>query len=489
MKRILVIGNSPLPNENVKVRPAAGLRTFQFLSPMTRENSKLRLKVQLVTIAMPECYAEDPGKKEIKYSENFSHFSISKDDPGLFNEIQRICNEFCPEAVIAINTYPSYVAATLNFSAPLWTDLNGWVMAEAQAQAAKMNSNDFLPHYHEMEHSIIRRADKFSAVSEAQRYAIMGELAAAGRINKESFGYDFALSIPNGTEFFEGEKSSKKESGEKKGNNGTFRAESILEEKEYEKKLKTLPDGAFVAMWIGGYNTWVDEATLYKGLEGAMEKCRNLFFVSTGGEIKGLDENTYARFRKLVDESKYKDRFIFLGWVEQEDIPHIYKYGDVGLNVDRKCLETLTGARNRINEMMKFGLPVVTTLGSEVSYEVLKNNAGIAIGSGKHEELAAALTHLYLDKKDRHGYKLKEFGMNGAKFIEKYCNYGILMEPLMNWLENPRPAPDRGVSMDFGDGNMGFLVKFRAGMRYLKQNGLRKFLKKLAGKVRNKLKF
>jgi len=250
-----------------------------------------------------------------------------------------------------------------------------------------------------------------------------------------------------------------------------------------------VPNDAFVLLWVGGYNTWVDEITLFKGVSEAMEKCPKLYFVSTGGQISGLDNGTFLRFKKLIDESEFKDRFVFLGWVNSSDIPYIYARANAGLNVDRKCAETYTGARNRINEMMKFGVPVITSLGSEISYEVEARACGTAFKSGKHELLTSAIVNMYSDWKDRHGYKLKEYGENGRKYIKEQCNYEFLLKPLFKWLENPRPAPDRGLRLELvkKHGCASYLAKARGAFTYLKNNGLKKFFRKLLQKTKKVL--
>jgi glycosyltransferase involved in cell wall biosynthesis len=464
MKNLLIIGNSPLPSENTKSRPAAGLRTNQFLVPLLEG-----FKVTLVTVAMPECYDENEDEKEISHNENFQHIRISKNNPNLAKRLQEIHDQIHPDAIISVNTHPSFLATQIESPAPLWADLNGWCMAEAQAQAHKLDSNDYLPHYFEMERAILRRADKISCVSEAQKYAVLGELASLGRLNNESFGYKFTYAVANGTEFFDGEDLKEKKEREKAND----RIEEIFDK---------VPKEAFIALWLGGYNTWVDEKTLFESLEETMKKCPDFYFVSTGGKIAGLDNKTFAHFQKMIDGSKYKDRFVFLGWVATADIPSIYERANIGLNVDRKCTETYTGARNRINEMMKFGLPVVTTLGSEISFEVDRVKAGMGVKSGRHEELTEAFVVAYHNFKDRHGYKLKEMGENGAKYIADFCNYDELAKPLLNWLENPRPAPDRSVNVKLSGFNI-----FKSGFRYLRENGLLKSWKKFWQKVKSKL--
>lgn len=449
MKKILIVGNAPLPLEKSKSRPAAGLRTYQFLKPLM-DSANFELK--LVTIAMPECYDLEPEKKIIKET-GYEQLLISKNEPSLIKEIQNFTDDFRPEAIIGVNTFPSYVASKLKTDIPMWMDLNGWIMAEAQAQAYKLESNGYLSHYFSMEQTILKRADKVSVVSGNQKYAILGELASLGRLNKETFGYDFCLHIANGTQDF----------GEVEKPGQTFNSY----------------DGKFVALWLGGYNTWADEATLFRGLEKAMEACDKLVFVSTGGEIKGLNNKTFANFKSMVERSKFRERFNFLGWVDTQDLAGLYKIAVVGLNVDRTCVETLTGARNRINEMMKFGLPVITSLGSEISYEVEKSGSGIGFKSGNAEAFSDALRKMY---KEWDGSALTEnyklYSENAENYINVNCNYKTLMQPLLEWLGNPQRAADRDIYVKI-DGK----ISIAAIYRYLKENGLRKSFKKFLQKI------
>jgi len=377
------------------------------------------------------------------------------------------------------------LASRLRFSAPFWADLNGWVMAEAQAQAYKMDSDDYLDHYYNMERSIVSRADKISVVSKPQENALYGELAAFGRMSKDSFGYKFVEHIPNGTEWFDGERGLKDELPSGLG-----------------EVLGRVPKDAFMMLWMGGYNTWVDEITLFKGVSEAMKKCEKLYFVSTGGEISGLDNKTFAKFKELIEKSEFRNRFVFLGWVDTADIPYIYGRAHLGLNVDRKCAETFFGARNRLNEMMKFGLPVVTTLGSEIARECTEFGAGVGVRSGNYEELASAICTIYREwyNGGRDSARLKEYGARGREYTEKFCGYAFTCESVLKWLENPRPAPDRGsggarFGGGFGGGVLGVtlavfgLVKrplraVKTGTRYLKQNGFKKFFKKVWQKMR-----
>ena len=47
--------------------------------------------------------------------------------------IQQLADEFAPEAILGVNTHPSSRAVLIDTDRPIWCDLNGWIMAEAQA--------------------------------------------------------------------------------------------------------------------------------------------------------------------------------------------------------------------------------------------------------------------------------------------------------------------------------------------------------------------
>lgn len=446
MKKVLIIGSSPLPDENSKSRPAAGLRTWQFFHGLKGAMGE-GYDIHLAKIAMPECYDTMP--------EN----GYSKSDPRLTEKIQKLHDDFKPDVVIGVNTFPSYIAAGLKSEASFWADLNGWIMAEGQAQAYKTDSNDYLGHYHEMEGRVIKKADKFSVVSGAQKYALIGELACIGRLNKETFDFELVSAVANGTEWFEGEREA-----------AEMTVESAL--RGLPPVLSDLPGDAVKAVWVGGYNTWVDEEVLFHALDKAMADNQNLYFVSTGGEIAGLDNKTFSRFKELVENSKFKERFVFLGWLKTEQMPLLYKVADFGLNVDRMCVETATGARNRINEMMKFGLPVISTLGSEIAHEMQKAGAGVAVKSGDVEALTAAILGMCAER--------NFYGDKGSLYIEEHCNYAVTLKPVIEWLKSGAPvAPDRNVAVNFGK-----VGRLKAGIRYLRENGIKKFLKKMWQRVR-----
>src|SRR3989338_10027709 len=102
MKRILLIGNGPLPGEKSGIRSAAGLRTFQFLEGVRKNgNGKVALCSVLIT--------GDESKKNVsaltgqRAGTDENIFRIKKDDPKISHKLQKIHDDFEPEVIIGVN--------------------------------------------------------------------------------------------------------------------------------------------------------------------------------------------------------------------------------------------------------------------------------------------------------------------------------------------------------------------------------------------------
>ena len=114
---------------------------------------------------------------------------------GLTDEFM---TEVDPECVIGATAYPSYVAAIYAGERPLWADIFGSFLAEAQAKAAVYAGRLLrrpLPHVNSQ---LLVAADCYSTVSTRQSYELVGQLGTFGRLNMKTLGYDFARSIPCG---------------------------------------------------------------------------------------------------------------------------------------------------------------------------------------------------------------------------------------------------------------------------------------------------
>jgi len=505
MKRVLIIGNSPLPNDNAKKRPSEGLRTWQFIKSFeTLEGYDLRT----VTVSISDCYDEDQNNSQIGVSSpeasrasaqtsaqagaqakaggrsglggriQGQHYEICENDPAIRGKLQAVIDEFAPHVIIGVNLDVCHLISKLKFDCVFWADMAGWTMAKAQIDAYKTGNDRKLGAYLKVEEDVLERADFVSVASEAQKFVVLGELAMMKKLGAYEFDREFVVVIENGLEDFESDRIEKifrtvrhAPSLDRAWSAGTFEQVEDTGLRYFRGSDSfsgaDVPANAFVILWLGSYSAWVDEETLFKGVEAAMESVegsfaeedsghagrepRRIYFLSTGGlsehnlsngasggaggaetgvESSNGANKTYLNFKEMVGLSRFKDRFKFLGWVPVKHIPYLYSEADIGLNVDRRCLDTLTGSRNRLLEMMKFEMPVVTTLGTELSYGMQSFGACIGVRSGSVEGVRDAILELYSNPARR-----KDYGMKGRKFVEQYYSYARVMRPFVKWID------------------------------------------------------
>jgi len=422
----MILGMSPMPFENdIKVY-GTGIRTWQFAQPLLQEGHRLCIAGYAIPSAYPDGFEsvhnEDfrTGKYGFRY-----HILNKKDfeDKGLLADIAA---DFQPDCLVGCTFYPSYMAAGLRRALsgkkdnpailPLWADLFGHVMAEAQARAFMDGDDSPLFHYWNSEYNILKEADIFSCVSGRQEYATIGELGTAGRLNRHTSGYSFTRTIPCGLP----EEKFRQAGKVIRGKNG-------------------ITGEDFVVLWSGGYNTWTDVDTLYEGLIRAMEKDDSIKFVSTGGEIPEQDRNTYPHFLALIRSGRFADRFIMKGWIPGSDVPGHYLEADIGINIDRDIYEVRLGSKNRILDWFRAGLCVLSSDVCELTEQMAAAGAGFVFRPGH----AAGLAHMILMlSSDRQ--KVKETAEAGSRWGSEKFSFGRTTEPFRKWVQEPVTAPDHG---------------------------------------------
>jgi glycosyltransferase involved in cell wall biosynthesis len=414
MKKIVILGTGPLPIENESYSYGSSNRTWHFAKGLLDRGHRVR-----VVAFRPMRTGEDGKLIRDEDHRKFSDGAFSLDSVDgvrhFYNDsfLKERIREADPDLLIGANVLPACRCAYLDTGLPFWADLNGFNMGEAQIRAHLTTDETALSQGWFFEIAALRRADVFSAASGPQRHALIGELAAIGRLRGSTCGYEFVHVIPNGREDLpplDGKAPLREELG---------------------------PDAA-LALWVGGYNYQFDVDSLFEGFETAMGKEPRLHFVSTGGKIDGHNEITFERFLDRVSTSPNKDRYHFFGWLPQEDFERLMRSSDMGVSMDLPCYETELGARNRITEMFRAGLPVITTSGPEIASDVGSFEAGWVLPTGCPEGVAGALLDAVSSPEDR-----KKRGESARRiFLEKYTIEASL-KPLFEWVENPWTAPDR----------------------------------------------
>ncbi len=423
MARVMMIGYGPLPRPGLSYMAAPALRTRHFLKPILDAGHTVNLYTLPLrpppghegemAAMIPDTYENLAYQRFANHDENFAVAQLAEQ-----------ARQIQPDAIVGVNTFPSWVAARLPARVPLWADLNGHWMAEMQGKARVENDDHWIGWGWGVQRGILRRLDKFSAVSRPQLHAVLGELGAVGRMNRHTFDYPFGHHVPN----------------------AAYRWDSALEAEPNQEPLlrgPIVPADAFIILWSGGFNVWADIPTLVEAMDRLMEHHPNVHMVVTGGRIEGHVTRPYEEFEERVEASPHKDRFHLLGWVESEDLPRIYRESDLGINVDSRNYETLFGARNRINTMAAVGLPVATTLGTEISEWLDEGQAVLSAPIGDAEALAEAIAP-HIGRR----YGLREVAGNALRIMKRDFSYARTTRKLLDWLEAPAFAPDNQLRLE-----------------------------------------
>ena len=446
MKHVAIFGAGPLPDAENGICSAAGLRTQQFLKTLSAS-----YRVLLFTIG---------GKSHEGKWIHDTHFEIARESKHLMKRAKEMFRQNDIDVVIGVNTFPAFVASqVIPEDIPFWADLNGWIMAEMQAQSSELGHDHYLGRGWEQERSILLRADQISTVSTPQKHAVWGELATLGRLNKDHFQQNFVHVIPNAQE---------RSDNSKKGSE-TSHISSLLRE-------KGVPENAFLVAQIGGFNNWFDEETLFHSFEKVMEQDESVHFVSTGGNIEHVATHPFIRFTEKVHASPHRDRFHFLGWVDGKDIPEVYALSDIGVMADIDCIETRTGARNRLNEMMMFGLPMVTTEGSEISFDIKKWECGYVVESGNSTDFAKAILAL------KDAGKRQTCMQNAQRICNEVLTYERTTGSLLTWISQDNIALLHLHRVQWE----GASRKLKSALQFLRERGFRAFVQKIWQKIRRK---
>lgn len=410
MAKILILGSSPLPFMNAKRLYGPGIRTWQFAVPLLNAGHEVRI----IAAQVPDSRTKGPPLP-VHGVPNLSLTFMEQADFDNIAPVAHAMQNYEPDAIVAAGYGASRVAVGLDREMPIWADFFGDPMAEAQALAEVCGNDDKIYQIWSYVAPVLDRADRFSAVSERQKYAVIGQLASRGRLNRWTHRYDFVSCIPC--------------------------ALAPMQTLPVAKRMRgrLFPQEAFVVLWSGGYNTWADAESLFFALQWAMQRNPRIHFVSTGGQIDGHDEITYPGFLRRVEASDFKDRFHLLGWVETFDVRGLYAECDLAVNVDRPCYEGLLGSRNRILDWMDAGLPVLTTETCELSAILRERELGFVVQPGDQETLGQEILRLSLETD-----LLRERAERASAYAREHFTFEATTRAVRDWAQHPEPAPDRG---------------------------------------------
>jgi glycosyltransferase involved in cell wall biosynthesis len=407
LSRVLVLGHAPLPWEDLTKSYGPGTRTWQFAQPLIADGHD----VTILASRIPFVYPEELDGAGCSLEQGCRIHRLPQEQFEIGGYTDRLITELDPDCIVGATAYPSYVAATYAGEKPLWADIFGSFLAEAQAKAAVYWDDGMLEHFLRVNNHILLLADRFSTVSSRQAYELVGQLGANARLSAKTLGYEFSFSIPCG----------------------------VIDREFPPPAYPYEPAGVsdFIVLWSGGFNTWTDVATLFEGLELAMSACERIHFVSTGAEIEGHDDRTYAGFVSMVGSSEHRDRYHLKGWVKRSEALSYYGTASVGINIDAAHYEVTFGSRNRILEWALAGLPAVSTDLCELTTELSEVGLLFTIPVADPRALADRLLELEADRA-----RLSSLGARLKGHVLDRYSFEKTTGPLRRWVADPTHAPD-----------------------------------------------
>lgn len=437
MSKVLLIGyNPPQLLGDAKIE-AAHYRTWQFLEPILQDGHQVHLCAgapgeQIENPSIPADWA------------NLSYAAIPFGERGWIKELQAAHDTFQPDCIVAVNFYHCLYTTRLKTNKPIWMDIYGDILTIMQAACFRAQSDRGMSTTIGFMEQALRQGDVFSGCGLPQQHMLAGEIAMSGRLSRTTFGYDFARTILPG--------SPPKESltpvtVHVNGANGSSAngvshehvetAQTEPTNDEFLQRVGIEPDD-FVVLWCGGYNTWTDVDTLFKALESAMARDSAIRYVSVGANSYEAPDNVYTRLLGMIEKSPHKERFSMMGWQPWTDIPSYYRHSHVGINIDALHYETIYGTRTRLVEMIAAGLPVITSLGAELSYMLERENAARTFEVGDWQTLAEQIVTLSSDRTLR-----DQLADNALAYATEGLSFYKTTEPVRDWVANPALAPDK----------------------------------------------
>lgn len=410
MSRVLIMGSSPLLFENADRTYAPGVRTWQLTKPVVDAGHD----ALLLGLRLPHAYPESAPPETMSDYQGMTYLSM---EPEVFNRpgyVQGLADDFDPEAVVYPHATASFHPSIYEPLVPVWIDINGHVMTEAQAKAAVYQDDSYLDYFFWKNLAMLQRGDRFSTVCEAQTNALLGELGMVGRLSSKTNGRPLVHTVPVGVD-----------------------TQDYPHDTNVIRGVDVDPSH-FVVLWSGGYNTWTDVDTMFEGLIYAMERDPSIRFVSTGGQIDGHDEMTYPRLLGHIEGSSFKERFIMKGWLPREMVPSFFHEADLGINCEKDICEVRFGSKQRILDWSRAALPVVTTRLTELSQVIEQKGIGHTVQIGDAEELGKKILAAAEDRQ-----ATAELGRHAQAVLRDVFAYERTVADLLEWLERPEPAPDR----------------------------------------------
>jgi len=314
----------------------------------------------------------------------------------------------------------------------------------------------------------LRRGDFFMCASARQRDLWIGHLAAAGRINPDTYDVDPGLSslisiVPFGTS-----------------------AQPALQA-HHAIKGATAGIGVDdkVVLWGGGVYNWFDPLTLVRAIDVVRVSVPEvrLYFLGMKHPNPDVPQMAVAaRCRQLSDELRLTGTHVFFneGWVPYEQRADYLLDADIGVSCHFQHVETEFSFRTRILDYLWAGLPIVSTEGDSFAALVAAEDLGRAVPAEDVDALVAALLEVLTSDSAQQRYRA-----NVRRVAEDF-RWPRVLEPLLAFCRMPvRSADAQRIALEASTPAPGsslaaqWEADVRAVVRHFRSGGIRQVVAKV----------
>lgn len=420
--RILLLGTGDLPSGALEVVDFPRLRLWHFARAILQAGAELWLVAGV----------ELPGSSPLR--DTLSPSWISTELEGIPLKLKRVpkaefdlqeaplrwLRESQATAVVSAGPFaPARAASRIPRGLPVWIDLPGDMMAEAQLRSQTSGDKAHLLHAWEVLQAALRRGDVFSAISERQRCAVLGQLGLAGRLVPEVQGEALVHTLPVAVE-------------------PLWQRWAGAALRSPQSELRD-PNHLILP---GAINTWMDLETLAEGIRRALLRSPALKMTVTGGPIAGHFDEGHSRLLALARASGLEERWRFTGWIPAEEAAHLTARASWGLSLDRPGLEPFLGSRTRLLYGLALGLRFLLTPGSTLAEALVAEGLALPVPHGEPERLAQSILEAVSMP-----YTAEQQDAR-ARLLAR-TDADVVSAPLLAWCRHPRISPP-GADLDEG---------------------------------------
>ena len=311
----------------------------------------------------------------------------------------------------------------------------------------------------------VRRGDFFLCASRRQRDLWIGHLAAAGRINPDTYDADPTLRSLIAIVPF-----------------GTANEPAVQRRRAIRGDTPGIGPDDPVVLWGGGIYNWFDPLTLVRAISRLVPTMPavRLYFLGMRHPNPDVPEMAVAtRCRELSDELGLTGSHVFFNedWVPYADRADYLLDADVGVSCHFPHVETEFAFRTRILDYLWAGLPIVATVGDSFAELIEARGLGRTVPPEDVDALARALEQM-LDDGPEVAAVRRAATRVGAEFA-----WSSTLAPLVEFCRAPRRAADShrrgGVTPTPGRAPGGLRRDAATALRHLRAGGPRQLMAKI----------